>query len=133
MNVSVRTAQTIHLQLAVVELCAGKRAASGGPRGEQVVEQVRAPVADAEGLALGRACARENQLPAVVAFAGLDPVDQAAIQETVDPDDERILPLGPQRRVLLTARELDLPDACRGYSARSRCLCAGRRLRQHGR
>ena len=88
-------------------------AARGGPRGEQVVEQVRAPVADAVRLALRRACALENQLPPVVAFAGQDPVDQAAIEETVDPGDERMLPLGPQRRVLLPARELDLLDARR--------------------
>ena len=45
---------TIHLQLAVDEQCAAQRAANSGPRGQSVVEQIRAPVTDAERLALRR-------------------------------------------------------------------------------
>ena len=132
----LRTAQTIHLQLAVVELGAGERAARGDARGEEVVEEIRAPVTNAVGLALGRASSRQKQLPPVVAVTGADPFNQAAIHEPVDPANERTLSLGPQRGVLLTARELDQPETRRCLRGRTgrRCLrvtgCRG--LRQHG-
>ena len=64
------------------------------------------------------ACSGEKQLPPVVALAGLDAFDEAAIHQTVGLDDERILPLGPQRRVLLTSRQLDLLGARRGLGWR---------------
>jgi len=91
----LRTAQAIHLQLAVDEQCASQRAANRGPCGQSVVEQIRAPVTDAEGLPLARTGAGEKQLPSVVALAGLDSFDQPAIHEAVGPGNERILSLRP--------------------------------------
>src|SRR3954469_18610992 len=82
-NVSAERRNRFTCQVAVDEQRAGQRAADGGPRGHGVVEQIRTPVTDAEGLTLGGARAGEQQLPAVFALAGLDPFDQAAIQQTV--------------------------------------------------
>ena len=126
-----RAAESIHLQLAVDEKCAAQCAANGGAGGDRVVEQVGAPVTDAERLPLRRPGAREQQLPPVVPVAALDTFEQAAIQESIGPHDERTLPLGPQRRALQAPIQLDLSGArlwirgwCRRRRLRVRSLAA---------